>query len=131
MVPLGMVLDAVERCPALVRFGMVSPSDVAPFKKWTTEDLASRLLRMCLKLNNLMCMFLVMTIPKSYCPSIMKRLNHVLGSKRPAFCVDIQGSDKSSLDCESSSLPLIHREFLGYCNSRVAIVPYDFKSFIL
>lgn len=129
MVPLANLLDSVEKCPALTRLGLVSPSDAVPFK-WSADVFTQRVVRLCLKLKHLVALFCVMNIPKSHIAKATKQLLRVITPARPSFCVDIQASDKSSLDVESISLPLVHREVLVHCNSKVGIVPYDFKSFL-
>lgn len=130
MVPLAKLLDSIEQCSALTRLGLVAPSDAAPFK-WSAGVLTQRVVKLCMKLQNLVAFFCVMNIPKSHKATVIKQLLHVMSPRRPSFCVDIQASDKNSLDHESFSLPLVHREVLVHCNSRIGVVPYDFKSFLL
>jgi hypothetical protein len=130
MVPLGKLLDSIEQCPALIRLGLVTPSDVAPFK-WTVDVLTHRLVMLCLKLQHLVAFFCVINIPKSHKAKVLKQLLQVVTRKRPCFCADIQASDKTSSEHESSTLPLVHREILVHCNSRVCVVPYDYKSSLL
>lgn len=130
MVPLAKLLDSIEQCSALTRLGLVAPSDAAPFK-WSAGVLTQRVIELCMKLQNLVAFFCVMNIPKSHKATVIKQLLHVMSPRRPSFCVDIQASDKNSLDHESFSLPLVHREVLVHCNSRIGVVPYDFKSFLL
>ncbi|KAI9565505.1 hypothetical protein GHT06_009297 [Daphnia sinensis] len=130
MVPLAKLLDSIEQCSALTRLGLVVPSDAAPFK-WSAGVLTQRVVKFCMKLQNLVAFFCVMNIPKSHKATVVKQLLHVMSPRRPSFCVDIQASGENNLDHESFSLPLVHREILVHCNSRIGVVPYDFKSFLL
>ena len=86
---------------------------------------------MCKQLPYLVAFFSVMNIPKSHSEKASKQLHQLLTPERPSFCVDIQTSDKTRLDHESSSLPLVHREILANFNSRIGVVPYDFRSSLL
>ncbi|XP_057373198.1 uncharacterized protein LOC130694049 isoform X2 [Daphnia carinata] len=130
MVPLAKLLDSIEQCSALTRLGLVAPSDAAPFK-WPAGVLTQRVVKFCMKLQNLVAFFCVMNIPKSHKATVTKQLLHVMSPIRPSFCVDIQATSENSLDHESFSLPLVHREVLVHCNSRIGVVPSDFKSFLL
>lgn len=126
VVPLGKLLDAVEQCSSLTRLGLTTPSDTAPFK-WTVNELAHRLRRLCTTLSQLVALFSVMNIPKSHSVKVTRQLQQHMIEKRPTFCGEIQASDKSRLEQESSTLPLIHRETLVRYHSRIGIVPFDYR----
>ncbi len=130
IVPLGKLLDTAEQCTSLVRLGIVTPSDAAPFK-WTADELTRRLLVLCKKLPHLIAFFSVLNIPKSHSVKATKQVLQHMTPERPSFCADIQVSDKNRLDYESNLLPLIHREILVHFNSRVGVLPHDFKSSLL
>ncbi|EFX68230.1 hypothetical protein DAPPUDRAFT_330294 [Daphnia pulex] len=130
MVPLAKLLDSIEQCPALIRLGLVVPSDEAPFK-WTSEVLTHRMVTLCVKLQYLVAFFCVVNIPKSHKAKVLKQILQVVTPKRPSFSVDIQASHRLSWEYESSTLPVLHREILVHCNSRVCVVPYDYKSSLL
>lgn len=111
MVPLAKLLDSIEQCPALIRLGLVIPSDDAPFK-WTVDVLTRRMVTFCVKLQYLVAFFCVINIPKSHKIKVLKQLLQIMTPKRPSFCVDIQASDKMDLEHESSTLPFVHNEIL-------------------
>lgn len=130
MVPLGKLLDTLEQCPSLIRLGLVSPSETPPFK-WTVDQLARRLLQFCTKLPHLVAFFCVMNIPKSHSAKVTKGLQQTMSLQTPAFCSDIQASSKDRIEHGSSTLPRVHHEVLVNFQSRVGIVPYDYKCSLL
>lgn len=130
MVPLGKLLDTMEQCPSLIRLGLVSPSDTPPFK-WNAEQLSRRLVHFCTKLPHLVAFFCLMSIPKSHSAKVSKQLQQTMALKRPAFCCDVQASSKDRIEHVSSTLPRVHHEVLVNFQSRVSIVPYDYKCSLL
>ena len=123
--PLGVLLDSLEKCPSLVHLGLIVPSYSDPLKL-PAEQFLRRFLRLAVSCSQLVALFCVLTVAKSHCVKAAKLLAQQLSATRPAFQVEFQskstGSD-SDVIAESNVLAPVHQQLLVHFNSRVANRP--------
>ena len=133
VVPLGMLLDALEKCPSLVHLGLNVPS-YCDALKLPAEQFLRRFLRLAVSCSQLVALFCVLTVAKSHCIKATKLLAQQLTPTRPSFQAEFQskttGSDLN-VDVESNVLAPAHQQLLVHFNSSVANRPYGCQPSLL
>jgi len=132
VVPLGMLLDSLERCASLEHLALVVPSYSDPLKL-SSKSFTHRFLRLTVGCSRLVAFFCVLNSPKTHCLSATRSIVDVIQLKRPAFQADFQSMSTSmstsmlNFHVQSKLLSPIHRQVLVQFNSRVANRPHRSK----
>ena len=87
------LLQSLESCGSLSRLSLVCPSRSAAWnKKISAKEFAAEFSKFCTKLNHLVAVFCVLSVPKTHCHAANTLLKEKLKEDRPSFRADIQSS---------------------------------------
>lgn len=135
---MELLLDALESCTSITRLSLVCPSLYDSFVKIVSEeDFASRMLRLCDKLCQLVALFCYVR-PFEYSKAANSMIKQWYRRERPALRVDIQPmviSDQYHViemkdSYNSDEFPLMYKELLTSFQSQVALFPIHCNSFL-
>ncbi len=107
-------------------------------EEYIQEDFINRLFRICDSLSQLLVtLFCRIKVTFEYCEEATKFPKKRFETERPAFLVDVQSTmmhDKN--DCKiyylhySTEFPVLYNDLLTSFQSRVALFPYNCKTFL-
>jgi len=121
------------------RLSIVCPS-FEPVWKISKEDFCRRLIRFCDKLSQLVALFCYSRVPYEHCEEAIDALRKKFTTERPAFRVDVQSmlnqdgeiADDGQFGHSylSREFPVMYKDLLTSCQSRVALFPFNCNTFL-
>ena len=136
---IELLLESLESCTSISRLSIVCPS-TDPSWKISKEDFCKRLTRLCDKLSQLVAFFCHFKLPYEHCEEASYSLRKKFTTERPAFRVDVQSmlnqdgeiADDGQFGHSylSREFPVMYKDVLTSCQSRVALFPYSCNTFL-